>query len=170
MRSVVLTVVACAALLLGGCAGYHVGPVKPTYMKGINTIAVPTFRNSTLVPRLEVPLADLVIKQFQEDGTYQIASDETADAVLECTVLKLERVPYRALLGNVLQTTEFTLNLTIEFKLIDRITGKEIARRTVIGKTEFFVGGDLQQDEQQAIPLAGEKAAVQIVSLLSEGF
>jgi hypothetical protein len=32
------------------------------------------------------------------------------------------------------------------------------------------VGGDVQQDEQQALPLAAEKAAVQIVSYLSEGW
>ena len=170
MRPSLLPVFAAAILLLSGCAGYHVGPVKPTYMNGINTISVPTLRNGTLVPRLEVPIANIVIKQFQQDGTYQIGSDENSDAILEGTVDKLSLVPTRALRGNVLQTTEFQLQLEIDFRLTSRVTGKELAHRKVIGTTEFFVGGDLQQDEQQAIPLAAEQAAVQIVSILSEGF
>jgi hypothetical protein len=170
MRLHILPLFASAVLLLAGCAGYHVGPVRPTYMNGINTISVPTLRNGTLVPRLEVPLANIVIKQFQQDGTYQIGSDENADAILEGTVDQLTLVPARALRGNVLQTTEFQLQLVIDFKLINRVTGKELVHRKVTGTTEFFVGGDLQQDEQQAIPLAAEQAAVQIVSVLSEGF
>jgi len=170
MRPSLLPVFAAAILLLSGCAGYHVGPVKPTYMNGINTISVPTLRNGTLVPRLEVPIANIVIKQFQQDGTYQIGSDENSDAILEGTIDKLSLVPTRALRGNVLQTTEFQLQLEIDFRLTSRVTGKELAHRKVIGTTEFFVGGDLQQDEQQAIPLAAEQAAVQIVSILSEGF
>ena len=156
--------------MLSGCAGYHLGPIKPSYLKGINTIAVPSFKNMTLIPRLEVPLADILIKQFQQDGTYEIGSEDSADAILQGTVVSVNRVPTRSLIGNVLQTTEFTLQLTVDYKLTNRITGKELAHRKVVGTTEFFVGGDLEQDEQQAIPLAGEQAAVQIVSGVSEGF
>lgn len=159
-----------AALLLTGCAAYHLGPAKPSYLKNVKTIAVPSFRNGTLVPRLEVPVANIVIKQFQQDGTYQIVPEGTADAILEGTVSGLERLPARSLRGNVLATTEFVLNLSIKFTLTDRVTGKVLSQRMVVGTTNFFVGGDLQQDEQQAIPLAAENAAVQIVALLSEGF
>ncbi len=68
------------------------------------------------------------------------------------------------------QTTEFNLQMRIEFTLTDRVTGKQLAKRTVIGTTSFFVGADVQQDEQQALPLAAEKAAVQIVTSVSEGW
>ena len=158
------------ALLLSGCAGYHVGPIKPTYLKKVNTIAVPTFKNQTLVPRLEVMVANCVIKQFQNDGTYQIGSTENSDAILQGTVLGISRQPVRSLAGNVLATTEFSLNLTIEYTLTDRITGKLLAKHTAVGSTSFFVGGDVQQDEQQALPLAAQKAAVQVVNYLSEGW
>ena len=170
MRTFVFAIFTAVAFLLSSCAGYHLGPIKPSYLKGINTISVPSFKNMTLVPRLEVPVANIVIKQFQQDGTYQIASDESADAILEGTVLSINRVPTRSLIGNVLQTTEFTLQLNIDYKLVNRVTGKELVHRKVMGTTEFFVGGDLEQDEQQAIPLAAEQAAVQIVSGVSEGF
>jgi Lipopolysaccharide-assembly len=158
------------ALWLAGCAGYHVGPIKPTYLKKVTTIAVPSFKNETLLPRLEVLAADCVIRQIQDDGTYQVGTMEDADAILEGTIKSIDRNPARSLTGNVLATTEFNLDMRIEYTLTDRVTGKQLTKRTVIGSTSFFVGGDVQQDEQQALPLAAEKAAVQIVSYLSEGW
>lgn len=168
MRKLLLLPV--AAMLLAGCAGYHLGPVKPTYLKNVTTIAVPSFKNNTLLPRMEVLVANSVIKQFQQDGTYQIGTMESSDAILEGTILSIERQPARSLRGNVLATTEFNLDLKIEYTLTERHGGKVLARRAVTGTTSFFVGGDVQQDEQQALPLAAEKAAVQIVSYLSEGW
>jgi len=159
-----------AAMLLAGCAGYHLGPVKPTYLKHVTTIAVPSFKNDTLIPRLEVMLANSVIKQLQQDGTYQVGTMEDSDAILEGTILSIERQPARSLVGNVLATTEFNLDMRVEYTLTDRNTGKVLAKRQVVGSTSFFVGGDVQQDEQQALPLAAEKAAVQIVSYVSEGW
>jgi hypothetical protein len=43
---------------------------------------VPTFNNRTLVPHIEVLVTDTVIKQFQQDGTFMITSDDKADATL----------------------------------------------------------------------------------------
>jgi hypothetical protein len=158
------------ALLLAGCAGYHVGPIKPTYLKQVNTIAVPSFKNETLIPRLEVMAADCVIRKFQDDGTYQIGSSDNSDAVLEGTVRTVRREPIRSLAGNVLATTEFQLEMVIDYTLTDRVTGKQLAKHSVIGSTSFFVGGDVQQDEQQALPLAAANAADHIVSYLTEGW
>ena len=74
-------------LLFSGCAGYHLGAIQPHFMEGIHTIAVPTFRNDTLIPRIEVLVADTVIRQIQEDGTYKVASsEETASASEELPV------------------------------------------------------------------------------------
>ena len=38
-------------LSLGGCAGYHVGPIQPYALRDVHSIAVPTFDNKTLLPR-----------------------------------------------------------------------------------------------------------------------
>jgi hypothetical protein len=69
-------------LALSGCLGYHVGPVKPYYLRDVHSIAVPTFKNRTLVPRIEVLVTDTVIKQLQQDGTFQIENGDKADATL----------------------------------------------------------------------------------------
>lgn len=159
-----------AILLLTGCAGYHIGPVKPKFMGEIRTLAVPTFQNETLEPRLEALIANSVIKQIQQDGTYAIAPLESADAILEGTVSDVERKPRRSVRGNVLATREFVIDLKVEYKLRERSTGLELHSGTVIGSTSFFVGRDLQQEERQAIPLAAEDAAVRLTSALSEGW
>ncbi|MEI8342978.1 MAG: LptE family protein [Verrucomicrobiota bacterium] len=158
------------ALLLGGCAGYHVGPIQPKIMEGIKSISVPSFKNKTLIPRLEVLTADIVIRQIQQDGTYQIASNDTADAVIEGTILSVSRNGLRSLRENVLTTTEFNVTVMIRYRLVRRSTGEEIESRSVSGSTSFYTGEDPNEGERQAIPLAIQNAAVRLVSQISEGW
>jgi len=164
----------CAALLLafslGGCAGYHIGPVKPYYLRAVKTIAVPTFKNNTLIPRISVLITDSVIKQFQQDGTYRIAGKDEADAVLVAEIDRVDRGPLRSVRGNVLATVEFNLVMKVRYSLVDR-NGKTLSNpQFVYGTTSFFVGDDITTDERQAIPIAAEEMAVHLVSQLSEGW
>lgn len=157
------------ALLVGGCAGYHVGPATPAYLRHIKTISVPTFGNTTLVPRIEVLVTNTAIKQFQQDGTFRMAGEDQADAVLKGEIVMVGRAPARSVRGNVLSTTEFTLNLNVRYSLIGR-DGKLLTTGNASGSTSFFVGSDVSTDERQALPLAAEELAKQIVSQLSEGW
>ncbi len=164
------------ALILGGCAGYHIGPVKPARFDGVKTLAVSTFKNDTLQPRVEVLLANAVIKQIQQDGTYKVADESNADALLEGTLEEIRRRPSRYVRGNVLQTREYTLQIRVRYKITQRGTGKLLDQRSVNGSTSFFVSGsgsiaaDVNQDELQAFPLAAEELAVRLVSQISEGW
>jgi len=160
-----------ACFLLGSCAGYHIGPIKPKYMQGINTIAVPVFHNETLIPRIEVLVSDTVIRQIQQDGTYRIASSaDAADAVMEGDITEIRRRPWRSVIGDVQSTQEFSMELMIHYRLVRRATGEVLDTRNVDGSTTFFVSGDLNQDERQAVPIAAQDAAVRLVSILSEGW
>ena len=169
---------ALAALVIGlsGCAGYQIGPIKPKLMDGVNTIAVSTFENETLEPRVEVLLANSVIKQIQQDGTYRIARETDADAVLHGTLDEIQRRPARSVRGNILQTREYILVLRVRYRLTNRRTGQEIFQRSVTGTTSFFasgsntIAGDVNQDERQALPIAAEDLAARLVSQISEGW
>jgi hypothetical protein len=157
-------------LALGGCLGYHIGPVKPYYLRDIHTIAVPTFKNRTLVPRIEVLVTDTVIKQIQQDGTYQIVNGDKADATLSGEIERISRLPARSVRGNVLRTTEFNLALSVKYSLTGR-DGKELVPpTTTLGTTSFFVSSDVTTDERQALPLATEDLATRLVSQISEGW
>ena len=163
-----LTTLFCFAL--GCCLGYHVGPVKPYYLRDVHTIAVPTFKNRTLVPRIDVLVTDTVIKQLQQDGTYQITNGDKADATLTGEISRITRAPARSVRGNVLATTEFTLWLVVKYSLTGR-DGKQLVTPTdAIGTTSFFVSSDVTSDERQALPLATEDLAGRLVTQISEGW
>jgi hypothetical protein len=131
---------------------------------------VPTFTNRTLVPHIEVLVTDTVIKQFQQDGTFIITSDDKADATLTGEISRINRLPARSVRGNVLATTEFSLALTLKFSLTAR-DGKLLAGpNEVTGTTTFFVTSDVTTDERQALPLATEDLATRLVTQLSEGW
>jgi Lipopolysaccharide-assembly len=163
-----LATIFCFAV--SGCLGYHVGPVKPYYLRDVHSIAVPTFKNRTLVPCVEVLVTDTVIKQFQQDGTFRIASDDKADATLNGEVSRITRSPARSVRGNVLATSEFNLALTVRYSLTTR-DGKQLAGPgDAVGTTSFFVSSDVTTDERQALPLATEDLATRLVTQLSEGW
>ena len=161
---------AICCLGLTSCFGYHIGPAKPYYLRDVHTIAVPTFKNATLLPRIEVLVTDTVIKQFQQDGTFRVASEDNADATLKGEIIRIDRSPARSVRGNVLATIEFNLNMRVKYTLIGR-DGKPLAPAAeAVGTTSFFVGTDVITDERQALPLATEELATQLVSQLSEGW
>jgi hypothetical protein len=176
---------AFVCLCLSGCLGYHIGPVKPYHLKDVSTIAVPTFKNETLIPRIEVLVTGTVIKQFQQDGTYKIGNEDNADAILKAEITRISRSPARSVRGNVLATTEFNLTMRVHYRLVGR-DGQAIGPPgEAVGTTSFFVGSniampvqnqtdqrriDVTADERQALPLATEELATRLVSQLSEGW
>jgi hypothetical protein len=163
-------VAALACLSLSGCLGYHTGPAKPYYLRDIHTIAIPTFENKTLIPRVEVLVTDTVIKQFQQDGSFKIGSGDSADATLKGEIIRISRSPARSVRGNVLATSEFNLSMRVRYRLVGP-DGKSLGPSgEVVGTTSFFVGTDITTDERQALPLATEELASRLVTQLSEGW
>ncbi len=169
MRTLCAT--ALLAFSLGGCAGYHIGPIQPYYLRSVHSIAIPTFQNNTLIPRISVLITTTVIKQIQQDGTYRVTTPDRADAILKGEIENIYRSPARSVRGNVLATAEFNLVLRLHYSVLDRKTGKVLANPAeILGTTTFFVGDDITTDERQAIPLAAEDLAVRLVSQISEGW
>lgn len=161
-------------LLLAGC-GYTLGEVKPTTMRRVNTIAVGTFENATLLPRLETQTADAVVKQFQQDGTYPIETVDRADAIVFGKILSVDRTPMRVYASNVLQTSEFELVLQVEYIVKDRITGAVLLKGKASGRVPFFVNtdninSDLITDQNINYPIAAKRMAENLVSKVSEGW
>jgi hypothetical protein len=175
-RFVFVSFLGLLALALAGCAGYKLGPIKPTRLKDVSTICVQNVKNQTLEPQVETLLANSIIKQFQQDGTYKMVREKDADAILEFELQQLDRRPARNANGNVLLTREYTLNLRGRYKLTRKSTGELLDSRNITGQTSFFTSGssliqaDVNEDERQAIPLAAEDLAVRMVAQLSEGW
>ena len=158
------------AVCLSGCAGYRLGDVKPHTLRNVKRVAVKTFTNNTYTPRVEVLVTNTIIKQLQQDGTFQITTEDQADAVLDGAIVGIGRSPARAVSGNVLATTEFNLGVTVGYTLRTKDGAAVAGPGNISGGTSFFVGGDPQTDERQALPLAVEDLAVRLVSQLTEGW
>ena len=139
-------------------------------MKGVRRIAVPIFKNATITPDVEALATTTVIKQIQQDGTYEITGVDQADAVVAGTIDSVERTKARSLQGNVLASSEFNLRVTINFRIERPNTSQLMAERSIEGDTSFFVGNDIFTQEREAMPLAIQDAALQFVSFLSEGW
>jgi len=167
-----LSALAAVALAcsLSGCLGYRLGETKPRTLKNVQKIAVLTFKNNTYLPRIEALVTSTIIKQIQQDGTYQVVSQEQADAVIDGVVASVGRGPARSVRGNVLATTEFNLGITVAWTLRAKDGTPIVGPTTNSGGTSFFVGSDVTTDERQALPLATEDLAVRLVSQLTEGW
>ena len=160
------------AWMLPGCAGYTLGPVKPSYLKDVKTLSIPVAGSEDLAPHVESLLTTTIIKEFQRDGTFRIAPMGAGDATLLVTLEAIQLTPVRSVPGNVLQASEFVMSLKIRYELRqgggDR--GRVLDGGHISGEASFFVSTDLQQDQRQAFPRAAEQAAQHLVSQLSEGF
>ena len=161
--------VLAVAVLLTGC-GYKLGEIRPTPMRSVRTLAVPTFKNKTFEPRLEVLFADTLVKRLQQDGTYELVGDDRADAILYCTIDKIERRSLRSVQNNVLATSEFGLRVFVTYEVQDRVTGAILIKSSAQGNTTFFSGNDLQTIERQAFSNAASDLANNIMAEVSEGW
>jgi lipopolysaccharide assembly LptE-like protein len=117
-----------------------------------------------------VLVTDTVIKQIQQDGTYQITNGDKADATLTGEIERITRAPARSVRGNVLATTEFSLWLVVKYSLTARNGTPLVPPNDVLGTTTFFVSSDVTSDERQALPLATEDLATRLVTQISEGW
>jgi len=182
---------ALGVFLASGCAGYRLGDAKPTAFQEIEKIHVPTFENDTLEPRMAVLLTNAVISQLQQDGTYQVTTADQADATLVGRVSQIRRFQQRSTQREVLQSRELVEVLEVDFHLQDAATGRTISQvnpfgidandrdsvtgqRTqsgrASGQSSVFLDQNLELSERQALALAAQDAARQIVSQLTEGW
>ncbi len=155
-------------LALTGC--YQLGEIRPTSMRSIHKLAVPTFRNSTLTPRVEVRLADITIRMLQNDGTYEIVPEDKADAILECKLVEVSRLDILSSTTNIYTTQQFSLQIKVEYQVLNRITGTILQSGTANGTTTYYVTNDLVSDERQAFPLAARVMATSLVNQLTQGW
>jgi len=169
-RSFLILALTAAVGSLSSCAGYKLGSVKPTAMADIRTMAIPTFKNQTQEPKIQVLTTNAVISQMQLDGTYQISTIDKADAVLRGTITNINKRALRGARTDVLKTSEFEVSVVVEFTVEDLNTGTQLEGGSVTGRTNIFLDPNLQLTERQAIQQAAEKLAVTLTSRLSEGF
>jgi hypothetical protein len=170
MRAHGLFLTCATALLLAGCAGYHLGPVNPgTRAGGERTVEVLPFNNQTLQPRLGDAVTQALRERLQTDGTYQLATHGGGDIVVTGVITRYNREGLSYLNNDVATVENYRVSVIAHVTARERSTGKLLLGKDVNGYTLVHVGSDLASAERQALPLLAEDLARNTVELLTEG-
>jgi hypothetical protein len=164
---------ACAlglAVTLTGCAGYRLGGHKPTHLTHVTKLAVPTFENLTLEPRLGSLVTNSIIKQIQNSGGYQIVSMEDAEAVLEGQITRVDRSQFRADRRNVLRTSQLLMTLRTEYVIKDAGNKAVIHRGRASADSYTILDSNIQNSEAQALEDASQRLAATVATDITEGW
>lgn len=169
MKSLFL-LLAAGCLMLSGCAGYTLGAHKPVHLRGITKIAVPTFENLTLEPRLASLVTNAVIKQLQNHGSYQIVSKSEAEAVLKGRVGNIARTQFRSDLNNVLSSSQLQATITCPFTITETATGKTLHSGFATADSYIILDANFQLSETQLFEDVAQRLAYNLADQISEGW
>jgi hypothetical protein len=168
MRPLKLSWIYALALLLAGCASYHLGPVNGAVASD-KSIEVLPFNNQTLQPRLGDAVTQALRERLQTDGTYHLTTHGEGDVVVTGVITRYERQGLSYLNNDVTTTDNYRVNVNVHVIARERATGRVLLDKNVTGYTLVRVGTDLADAERQAAPLLAEDLARSITELLTEG-
>ena len=82
-------------VVLYGC-GYQLAGKSTHLPAGVTSLAIPTFKNQTLEPGIEVPLTQSFLREFMFDGRVRVLSPKEADTILEGSIkiFRIQSVSY----------------------------------------------------------------------------
>lgn len=190
MKTAHLFLLVASIFTFTGCAGYQAGASKPHQMAAVKKLAVPTFKNDTLEPRIEVLLTNAVIKKLQMDGGYKIVPVSEADAVLKGTITDTTRHQFRAQRENTLVTSEILVGLVVKFtveaaspeilaasKVVTTVpegVDTKVSNTILSGQTRsasnIVVNPNYQLSVRQALADASERLSNDLVGQLTVGW
>lgn len=149
--------------------GYQAGVSRPTKLASVKKLAVPTFTNDTLEPRLEVLVTNAVIKKLQMNGVYEIVPVAEADAVLYGRIKDITRGQFRSVRSDTLSTRELLMGINVAYKVTDR-NNVDLVMSQARGRSNIVLDPNLQLTERQALADAAERLAISLAGNLSEGW
>jgi len=157
------------AVLLAGCAGYHLGPVNRSIRAGEESVEVLPFNNQTLQPRLGSVLTQALREQLQTDGTYHLATHGPGDVVVTGVITRYGREAVSFLSADVTTPQDYRVTMAAYVTARDHATGKVLLDKYVTGEALVHVSSDLANAERQALPLLAQDLAQNITELLTGG-
>src|SRR5271170_1153920 len=111
MRPLKTFVLCTLAVLLAGCAGYHLGPVNGA-VAGEKSVEVLPFNNQTLQPRLGDAVTQALRERLQTDGTFHLATREGGDIVISGVITHYDRKAVAFLNSDVATAKSYRVGIT----------------------------------------------------------
>lgn len=154
--------------LLAGCAGYQLGPTNGLDA-GSRTVRVAYFENQTQQPRLSEEVAHAMRKQFQQDGTYRLATSGEPDVMVTGRLVRFERNAVSYSPRDTRTTRDEEIRLHAHVIARDTRTGRNLVDREVLGRVTVRLQGNQTSAERQALPLLAADLATKAVPLIVDG-
>ena len=151
-------------VLITGC-GYQMVGKKTHVPPGLASVAIPTFKNQTFEPGIEVPFTQAFLREFIQDRRVNVVGRAEADSIFEGIIkyFSIYSVSYDRS-GFVI---EYQTNVILDLTLKDR-TGKVLWEEKGFSETRWFrassSGVTNEAAKQVAIQETGKLAAERLRS------
>ena len=144
----------CLVLLMA--CGYKMTGKETHVPPGLSSIAIPTLKNKTFEPGIEIPFTQAFLNEFIQDRRVKVVSRAEADAILEGVVTDFTAygVAYDKS-GFVLQ---YRTSIVVNFTLKDR-TGKVLWEEKGWGENQWFRASSTGVTNEAAKQVAIQRTA-----------
>ena len=161
-RFLSLLLAAGLILLASGCASYRLGSMLPD---DIRTVYVPTCVNKTSEPLIEQDVTRAILSQIQMDGSLRVASEETADTILDITLTHFWLDPVAYQTGASSTVNQYRMSIRASFVLHRRVDNSVVAESPgVTGWYDFDFAGDMTSSKNVALRPAADDLGRRIVN------
>lgn len=150
------------------CAGYRLGPTGG-FKAGEKSVQVQFFKNETLEPRIVEAVNLALRKQIQKEGTFRLDTQQGGDLIVTGKITQLLRNGLSFRSSDVLAVTDFTLTLSADIIVVERVSGREVFNKKLTSAIPVSASGDLVSQEQRVLPLVADEFARKAINLLADG-
>ena len=159
-KTSLITVTLSCFLVLSGCGYQMVG--KETHVPaGLNSIAIPTFKNQTYEPGIEIPFTQAFLREFILDRRVRVVDRGQADSLLEGVITDFRM--YAVSFDRSGLVLEYQTIVVLNLALKDR-TGKVIWEEKNFSETQWY-----RASSNVLTSEANKAAAIQQIGTLVAG-
>jgi outer membrane lipopolysaccharide assembly protein LptE/RlpB len=130
-----LCVFLCFPFIIAWGCGYQMVGKETHVPSGLNTIAIPTFKNQTFEPGIEVPFTQAFLREFILDRRIKVVDRKQADSILE-GIIKSFRI-YSVTYDKSGFVIEYQTNVVLDFTLKKR-TGEVLWEEKNFSERQWY--------------------------------
>ena len=153
-------------LVLFVACGYQMAGKETHVPPGVNSIAIPTLKNQSFEPGIEIPFTQAFLNEFIQDRRVKVTGRAEADSILEGAV-----VTFTAAAGAYDKSgfvLQYTISVLGNFSLTDR-AGKVLWVDSA-SETQFFRSSSVGVTNEAAKQAAIQKTAAAIAERIRNRF
>lgn len=164
-------IILTGVLISAGC-GYRLAGKDNPMLAGINTIAVPYFKNDTFEAGIESVFTSVFANEFINSKRLQVVSVDQADVILRGTIKNFREqiISY----NQDKKALEYRVFVTLDLSLEKRATGEVLwKRKRLVDNEEYQVSNYItvtQADKTTAVEKMAQDLAQRVYESIIQGF